>query len=133
MLTENDVITAVCNYLKCNNYSITKSSTTKEKGIDIDALSPNGERLCIEAKGGTSARPTSSRYNLGFNDTQAFDHVAKATYTALKTREKYDCDVALAFPSDKNHKKYADLIKNTLKNLDITVYWVDENKNVTVQ
>jgi len=52
VLTENDVIDAVCDYLEAAGYEILQRSHTKQKGTDIIAKRPEGPgRLLIEAKG----------------------------------------------------------------------------------
>ena len=83
MLNENEVVAAVCGYLKNNGYATIKFRETTERGIDIIAEhSSRPERLLIEAKGGTSARPGSRRHGRDYDPNQVFDRVAKGFYTA---------------------------------------------------
>lgn len=78
MLNENDVVAAVCDYLKSQGYEIVQQCATTEQGIDIIARHPERSgRLLIEAKGGTSSREGSPRYDKGFSPSQVFDRVAK--------------------------------------------------------
>lgn len=53
MLTENDVIAAVCNKLEHMGFDIKQKLHTSEPGIDIIAVR-DGFTLLIEAKGETS-------------------------------------------------------------------------------
>ena len=68
LLTENDVVEAVCGFLRSHGYTIVQQLTTAERGPDIVATRQDrpGQTLSIEAKGATSARP--------------FSHVSKAFY-----------------------------------------------------
>lgn len=135
MLTENDVIKAVCKYLESQDYSGILCKNTNQQGIDIEAISPDGSKLYIEAKGETSSKPYSNRFGKPFDSGQALDHIAKATYTALKMNESKELNakVGMALPLETNHKKLINSIKHTLKNLGIIVFWIDENLNVTFE
>jgi hypothetical protein len=86
----------------------------------------------IEAKGATSSRPGSERFDLGFSPTQVFDRVAKGAYTAMELRgRKKDGEcIALAFPSSPMFENYVGRISRTLKDLDIVVLWVDPDRKV---
>lgn len=80
MLYENDVIEAVCKYLKDQDFNMLSKCTTTEKGDDIVAKHLFGKyNLYIEAKGETSSIERTSRYGKPFTDKQMLDHVAKAT------------------------------------------------------
>ncbi|MBS3106197.1 hypothetical protein J4419_00865 [Candidatus Woesearchaeota archaeon] len=130
MLTENEVVDAVCKYLKSGGYSDICHKNTKEQGIDIEATSPDGSKLYIEAKGETSSNPNSKRSGKAFNNNQVFDHIAKAVYTALKLRENTHEKIGIALPVEANHKKHVNFIRQTLRDLDINLFWVDNNSNV---
>ena len=65
LLTENEVVDAVCSWLEKKRFHDIERRTTKERGKDIVAHLPssNGE-FWIEAKGATSARLGSRRYDV---------------------------------------------------------------------
>ena len=78
-----DVIPTVCDHLQTLGYRIVSRCTTTDQGIDIVAEHLTGaERLLIEAKGGTSAREGSARFDKGFNTSQVRHQVAHGFYTA---------------------------------------------------
>ncbi len=111
--------------------------TTTEKGDDIVAKHPFGKyNLYIEAKGETSSIERTSRYGKPFTDKQMLDHVAKAFYRAAKMLQQNDRDlprrVGIALPDNNFHRKYVDAIEQSLNKLDIIVFWVSPNKQVTV-
>ncbi|MGI9111289.1 MAG: hypothetical protein ACR2GT_03680 [Gaiellaceae bacterium] len=55
VLTENDVIAAVCAFLDASDFEIVQRLHTSQKGIDVIARSRRaGDILRVEAKGGTS-------------------------------------------------------------------------------
>ena len=125
MLTENDITELLVRYLLKQNYSINSHLTTTQKGIDIEATSKDGQKLCIEVKGETSARLNSSRYGQYFTNNQVWTHVSVAVMKTLKlmSKDKYkDCLFAMAFPL--SHKPLLKEIEHATKRLGITVYFV---------
>jgi hypothetical protein len=133
MLTENDVVNAVAQFLKLNGFRVERILTTMERGIDIEAVhSPSGQRLLIEAKGGTSSKST-SRFGKPFSLNQAKSHVSVALYYALKLKQKHtkeDARVALAFPDDGKHTVLVDNICDALATLKIEVFFVNDKREV---
>lgn len=87
MLTEDDVIAAVCNKLREMDFDIEQALITFEKGIDIIAFKGD-YRLFIEAKGETSSKRFSSRYGKPFNQNQIKNHVGKGV---IVSDESDDC------------------------------------------
>ena len=69
MLTEDEVIDIMIDYLKNDGYEIESYCSTSQRGHDIVARK-NDEYLCIEAKGQTSANPKSNRYGREFDSAQ---------------------------------------------------------------
>lgn len=134
MITENEVVQTLSEYLAHQGYRITKQLTTVEQGIDIDALHiASGERLLIEAKGGTSSKEGTARFGKPFSLNQAKNHVAVAFYCAAKMLQKYAQEharVALAFPDDENHRRIVEDIASSLSNLAIAVYFIDSEHRV---
>jgi len=69
MLTEDDVIDAVRDFLVHEGWTITRRATVSQPGTDLVA-ERNGETLEIEAKGAGSSRVGSARYGEEFNSGQ---------------------------------------------------------------
>jgi hypothetical protein len=134
MLTENELVQTLAEYLRQNGYRIDKQLTTLEQGIDLDATHiASGQRLVVEAKGGTSSKESTARFGKPFSQNQAKSHVSVAFYCAARMSQKYApqaVQVALAFPDDKNHQGFVEAISSALKKLEITVYFVDQNRQV---
>lgn len=132
MLNENQIVEAVCKYLKQNGYEIISSCTTTQKGIDIIAESKGlQKKLLIEAKGGTSSKEGTIRFGKPFNANQVFVRVSKAFYTAVKTSiENKKSDVGIAFPDTNHFRKYLLDIKSTLDQLNINVFLVKSDLSV---
>lgn len=135
VLTENDVVLAVHRYLCADKrFEEIRSCNTKEKGYDVVACYRNSDRrLIIEAKGATSAREGSSRFEKGFTPNQIRSHVARAFYAAAATlqHEKGNAHSGIAFPDTVNHRKFVDAIAQPLKTLGIKVFWVQNNGGVS--
>ena len=83
MLTENEIIRAMCKYLRRKGYRILSVAYTKQKGDDIVAFHPSGQMLHVEAKGGTSSLKTSKNYGKPFLAKQIRGHYARALLRAL--------------------------------------------------
>lgn len=132
LLDENQVVKCVCDYLKDNNYEIEQSLFTDEKGYDIIA-NKDGKKLIIEAKGATSSKPGSKRFENGFNWNQVRSHVAVALYAAgqvINSNPEYE--VGIALPYNKQHIRAVNEIQRLIVLLKIKIYWVCSDGKVTV-
>lgn len=133
MLTEDDVVAAVCRNLKKRGYEITGRATTKQRGIDITATNKR-RTLVVEAKGATSNRCSSNRYGKPFTKGQCCTHVGVAFYTAASlTRARNGKDtrrVAIALPDNDHHREYVSKIATALRALGIGLIWVSSSHQV---
>ncbi len=133
MLTENDVIETLANYLVKNNYIIKKSCTTTQRGIDLIAERDN-EVLYIEAKGETSSKESTNRFGLSFNNNQIKSHVSRAILSSmLILQEKPDglkTKVAIALPDNLGHRELILKILHPLKSLSIKIFLISEKGQV---
>jgi Holliday junction resolvase-like predicted endonuclease len=134
MLTENDVVQAVADYLRVQGYRIDKQLSTTQRGIDIEATHPQtGRVMLVEAKGGTSSKKGTRRYGSVFTRNQARSHVSVALYAAARMYESVadsNIDIALAFPDDVNHRDLLKAISRSLRALGITVFLVEAGLEV---
>ena len=134
MLSENDVIQAVCNFLKYHGYRVTSRTTTKQHGVDIVAHhEETGNQFFIEAKGQTSSKENTKRFGKPFNSAQVKVHVAEAFYqvTSLLRKDLIGSRrIAMAFPETSIHKRYLDRIRPAICHLGIEVLLVDTNQRV---
>jgi len=132
-LTEDDVVSAVCDYLTEQGFTILKRLTSKEKGDDIVACR-NADKgrmeLYVEAKGATSGCETTSCYGMPFDKSQMLVHVAGAFYRAAKMNKGGNTG-ALALPDNKYHRELIEGIFHAINELEIIVIWVDEDRNVS--
>ena len=74
MLTENDIVIRLSEYLELNGYQVLKALSTSERGVDHTATS-DGITLYVEAKGETSSDPKSARFGLPFDSSQVRPHI----------------------------------------------------------
>ena len=130
-LTENDVIRAVKSYLEEEGWRIINECNTSQRGIDIEAIRKN-KKLAVEAKGGTSSKKGTRRYDKEFSGGQKGAHIAYAILASLKQISKGGYSVAMAFPDDKRHLYVLEQVRPALKKLHIAVYVVDMKKRVRV-
>jgi hypothetical protein len=130
MLTENDIIEAVCRQIKTHGYDVLRQLTTRERGLDIVARKHGVEpiELRVEAKGETSSKEVTNRYGKPFNSAQIRDHVANAIYTAATMLEGVPVGhmvrVAIALPGTKGHRKQVQAVIGAMTRLEIGVFWV---------
>ncbi len=139
MLSEPEVINAVCAKLESQGYRIIQKLRTTQHGIDIVAvkqMTPT-RKLYIEAKGGTSSKKNTKRYGQPFGTDQIPDHVAMAFYKAAKvlsSRRRDDVEVraGIALPDTQQHRDCIKDIEPVLCQLGIAVFWTQESGNVQI-
>ncbi len=133
-MTENDVVEAVAKHLTLNGYRVDRQLTTIEQGIDIEAVHlATGRRLLVEAKGGTSSKEATNRFGKPFSRNQARSHVSVALYCAARLRQEYGSEsakIALALPDDESHRSLVEKISESLRQLEIAVFLVAEDRTV---
>jgi hypothetical protein len=136
-MTENEVVDAVAIHLETIGYSVKSKLNTSQRGIDIEAIHlATGKQLLIEAKGGTSSKPTSKRFGKDFDGGQALSHVSRAFFSGAKLLQKYKGEqacIALAFPNDRNHLALVDAISDSLELLQISVFFVGSVGPITIR
>ena len=127
MITENEVVSAVCNHLEQGGYEIVRRATTTDRGPDIVAKQRrDGTLLYVEAKGATSARQGSARFGKPFESAAVRVHVAEAFFTASAVAAAEGTDqAAIALPANDQHRHYLGPVRPAIKKLDIRVFWVD--------
>lgn len=135
MLTENDVVDAVSEYLKQRGFQIIQTCSTKQRGVDIVAEYPaTKEKLLVEAKGGTSSKAGTANFGKPFTLNQVKTHVSVAFYHAAMLLQKHSNEpvrIALAFPDDELHHRRVKSIASVLGALGIIVFFVDSMRQVT--
>lgn len=132
MLTEDDIIACVCQFLKAHNFEIDTTCTTLQAGDDIAATAPDGTTVKVEAKGETSSKQHTSRFGKAFSSNQVKDHVAKALLRACGGFGKEEL-WAMAFPSNAPHQNEIQRIRPALVALGVEVFWVQPDRTVGVE
>jgi Holliday junction resolvase-like predicted endonuclease len=133
-LDENAVITAVCNYLEMHGFTIVRQLNTTQRGIDIVARRGE-ESWHIEAKGETSTKRGSPRFEKGFNANQVIDRVMKGFYTAAAMAESPDrknARIGLAMPRSPIAGSYVAKVRKAMARLGIAMIWVERDLTVVV-
>jgi len=127
VLTENDVVEAVCSHLITNGYEINQKLSTKQTGVDIVATDSNGVCCYIEAKGATSSKPESSKYGKVFNKSQVKTHVGVALVAAFTALNEFPEAVSIiALPNNTNHKSLIDAMRKPILQSGVRVFLVSE-------
>lgn len=133
MLREPDVVEAVCNELESRGYKIPQKTPTNKQGVDIIATK-HKITLHIEAKGATSSRKNSSRYDKSFTNSQVRTHVAVAFYKAAESlsTKSFKIRSGIALPDNAGHRSIVKNIKPILKKLGIAIFWVQESGSIKI-
>jgi hypothetical protein len=127
VLTENDVISRICAYLKDRGWTVDQQLLTSERGVDIVA-SRHNEKLYAECKGGTSALGSSARFGKPFSHAQVRDHVGVAVATACELRSAHrETYIAIGLPDTPLHRARIDAVSYSLTELRIGVLWVSDS------
>lgn len=130
MLTENDVVLAVCADLERSGWTIISRALTTERGDDIVA-ERQGTRHIVEAKGGGSSKEGTRRFGQEFTLSQCQICVAKASLRAMKVISADDgTQAAIAFPDTTNFRRVVEPVLPALRTLGITVYLVRPDHSV---
>ena len=87
LLDENDVIQYLISFLVKKGYGLVSSCITTKRGYDI-VMQKGGRDLYIEAKGETSSKDNTNRYNKPFTHSQKKHHVAMAIFKTLQTKSE---------------------------------------------
>ncbi len=132
VLTEDEVIDAVQDFLVSKSWRIVRRATAVQRGDDLVA-ERDGERLVIEAKGAGSSKIGTARYGKTFNKGQVFDHVGKAVLKAMRVVSAGEDRAGIALPGDTAHRAEVAKIRLALDRVGIAVFWVDETHTVAVE
>jgi hypothetical protein len=132
VLTENDVIAAVCSELARIGWMTRSTATTRQRGDDIVATK-GGRSLLVEAKGGTSSKEGTARFGVDFNAGQVRTHVAVAVLRAMRVVSTNNAVAGLAFPDNARHRHEVEAVQEALDRLGIVVFWVGAHRGVTIE
>ena len=131
-LTEDEITEIFSNYLITKSWTILARAKGREKGSDIVA-ERNGDRMCIEAKGGGSQTIGSKRYGKPFERLQCQKHtdVAFACLPRMVARYKPKY-VGMILPDDEYHRESISEILPAIKQLGAGAWLVNKNKVITL-
>ena len=138
MLSETDIIDAVCKKLESLGYKIRQRAKTTERGIDIIAIKDDTLpiELYIEAKGEMSTKSATARHGKKLESADMQINVAEALYKVvaiLSVRAERDqVMVGVAFPENKEYQKFVHVIKPVLNQLGVAVFWVKQKGTVEI-
>jgi hypothetical protein len=122
MMTENDVVEAVCGELARRGWVIEGRSLTTEHGVDIVATR-GSQTLHVEAKGEGSSKEGTARYGQVFTRNQVRSHIAVAVLTALQVVARGQARSAVAFPDNAHHRAVLGHAQEPLARLGVIVFW----------
>jgi hypothetical protein len=125
VLTEDDVVAAVCIELENRGWSIESRLLTTQRGPDIQATKGQ-EKLLVEAKGEGSSKAHSSRYGMPFTRNQVRTHIGVAILTALKVAARQQELAGIALPDNAHHHEVLGDAKLPLLQTGVAIFWTSE-------
>jgi hypothetical protein len=129
MLYEDDVVAAVADFLRANDWTIVRTALAIEHGDDIVAT--KGEHtLIVEAKGAGSSKPGTSRYGHAFTGNQVKTHVSVAIFRALTVTSTGGALSAVAFPDNAHHRQLVGRVTSALTKAEVGIFWVNDEHGV---
>ena len=131
VLTEDQVVDAVCGELERRGYAIVERALATQHGYDIVATK-DAMAAIIEAKGAGSSKSGTARFGQEFNSNQVNLHVARALLKAMRVISAGEAHAGIAFPDDRNHRREVDQISRALGDAGIAVFWVTEPAQVRI-
>ena len=138
MLSEIDVINAVCKKLESLGYAIRQSNKTTEHVIDIIAVKGGTLpiELYIEAKGEMSIKSGTTRAGKKLDSADMQSNVAEALYKTvaiLSLKAEHDQVMAgMAFPDNPEYREYVQIIEPVLNQLGIAIFWARQKSSVEI-
>lgn len=133
MLTENDIVNILAEYLVKEGYTINQSLTTLQTGIDLIAENSK-EVLYVEAKGETSSKEGTNRYGSSFSSNQIKSHVSRAILSSMIVLQENPSGsktkVAIALPDNLGHRNLVLKVLKPLKSISIIVFLISADGKV---
>jgi hypothetical protein len=130
ILTEDEVVDAVADYLARDGWEIVGVAHAHEHGDDITA-ERDGVRLVVEAKGAGSSKAGTKRFGLRFNHGQVRTHVAVAVLRMLGVTSAGKALAAVALPDNRHHREVFGKAERSLLAAGVGVFWVDDDGRVS--
>jgi hypothetical protein len=124
ILTEDQVVDAVTDYLTKAGWTIVGVAHVHEHGDDITA-ERDGARMVVEAKGAGSSKVGTKRFGLVFNRGQVRTHIAVAVLRMLGVTSAGTAYAAVALPDNQHHRAIFDKAATSIHAAGVGVFWVD--------
>ncbi len=130
ILTEDEVVDAVIDYLTQDGWEILGVAHAHEHGDDITA-ERDGVRLIVEAKGAGSSKVGTKRFGLVFNRGQVRTHVAVAILRMLGVTSTGTARAAVALPDNQHHRDVFGKAARSILAAGVGAFWVDAEGHVS--
>jgi len=124
LLTENEVVDAMCHWLKAGGFRIESCCKDNKPGDDIHAIDRHGRNLFIECKGAVSR--SGNPLNQWRNVSGSFFNAVRDA-VVIRPRDVH----GIAVPDIPEAHELLDRLTETLNNLRIAVFWVSDASQVS--
>lgn len=130
VLYEDHIVDAVCAHLQAGGWHIESRAYATQTGDDVVAVSNDGERLRVEAKGEGSSVETSARFGKPFNYGQCQINVGQAALRSMRVVSGSQDTAGVAFPDTPDYRRTVEPVLAALRQLSIRVFMVGPDQQV---
>lgn len=124
MLTEDEVVDAMCRWLKAGGFRIESFCKGNQTGDDVHAIDRHGRSLFVECKGAVSR--SGNPLNQWRNVSGSFFNAVRDA-VVIRPRDVH----GIAVPDIPEAHELLDRLTETLNNLRIAVFWVSDASQVS--
>jgi hypothetical protein len=126
VLTENQVVIAMCAWLQSNGYTISSHKLDTQSGHDIEAVK-DGRTIYVECKGGSSKK-TGQPFGIDYQWRAA----SGALFNQVRLKEKHkDSEVGIALPNGGRYPELMADLKGFCISNRIRIFWLSESAQVS--
>jgi hypothetical protein len=117
--TENEVVIAMCAWLRSNGYDVGTHRLGTHQGYDIEA-SKGGRTLYVECKGGAS-KVTGKPFGINYQ----WQQVSGAFFNQVRLKETHpEAEVGIALPHGERYPALMADLKDFCAKYGIRVFWL---------
>lgn len=126
MLTENEVVIAMCALLQSNGYTISSHKLDTQSGHDIEAVK-DGRTIYLECKGGTSKK-TGRPFSIDYQ----WRAISGAFFNQIRLKERHrESEVGIALPDGGRYPELIAVLKGFCSSYGIRIFWLSESAQVS--
>ena len=126
MMTEDEVVAALCAYLEARGWNANSRNETSQRGIDIVA-ERLGKKHFVIVRGTARGIGEPAQFARPAGSARSQDHLTNAIFTAMAlSSDEPATIVAIALPNDAGHRRRNKRAEPALERLGIGAFWISD-------